>query len=224
MALHNVRDEDNYAHIHRVCGHMSEQSILWHHSHSKNAQFSDTDVAKFRPIRKAYAYGELRQTVTDQHRVHRPMPTTPGQCFSIDAFTCKHVSIRGYKYCDLMRDNASQMIYCNFTKNRTADEVVRSLTDTWKLNPGWNICDLTKPDVVNSRYIRLGPEKSYQFDTVLSFVCAMGYKIERTPPRDKHAGGIAERMVGVVTAKTNTVMLEYGAPPSFWCRAMFKTT
>ena len=119
MALHNVRDKDNYAHIHRVCGHMSKQFILWHRSHSKNAQFSDTDVAKVKPICKACAYRELRQTATDQHRVHRPMPTLPGQCFSIDAFTCKHVSIRGYKYCDLMRDNASQMIYCNFTKNRT---------------------------------------------------------------------------------------------------------
>ena len=59
------------------------------------------------------------------------------------------VSIRGYKYCDLMRDNASQMIYCNFTKNRTADEILRSLTDTWKLNPGWIIYDPSKPDVVN---------------------------------------------------------------------------
>ena len=56
---------------------------------------------------------------------------------------------------------------------------------------------------MNSKYIRMDPEKS-QSDTVLSFVCAMGYKIERTPPRDKHAEGIAERMVGVVTAKTNT--------------------
>ena len=115
------------------------------------------------------------------------MPTIPGQCFSIDAFTCKHVSIRGYKYCNLMRDNASQMIYCNFTKNRTADEIVRSLNDTWKLNPGWNIYDPSKPDVVNSRYIRMDPEKSYQSDTILSFVCVMGYKIQRTPPRDKHA-------------------------------------
>ena len=201
---------------------MSKQSIPWHRSHSKNAQFSDTDVAKVRPICKACAYGELRQTATDQHRVHRPMPTIPGQCFSIDAFTCKHVSIRGYKYCDLMRDNASQMIYCNSTKNRTADEIVRSLTDTWKLNPGWNIYDPSKPDVVNSRYIRMDPEISYQSDTVLSFVCAMGYKIERTPPRDKHAGGIAERMVGIVTAKTNTAM--NGAPPSFWCWATFKAT
>ena len=182
---------------------MSKQSILWHRSNSKNAQFSDTDVSKVRPICKACAYGVLRQTATDQHRVHRPMPTIPGQYFYIDAFTCKHVSIRGYKYCDLMRDKASQMIYCNFTKNRAAGEIVRSLTDTWKLNPGWNIYDPSKPDVMNSKYIRMDPEKS-QSDTVLSFVCAMGYKIERTPPRDKHAEGIAERMVGVVTAKTNT--------------------
>ena len=80
MALHNVRDKDNNAHIHRVCGHMCKRSILWHRSHSKNAQFSDTDFAKV--IRKACAYRELRQTATDQHRVHRPMPTIPGQCRS----------------------------------------------------------------------------------------------------------------------------------------------
>ena len=70
----------------------------------------------------------------------------------------------------------------------------------------------------------MDPEKSYQSDTVPFFICAMGYKIERTPPRDKYAGGIAECMVGVVTAKTNTAMLEYGAPPSFRYWAMFKAT
>ena len=31
-------------------------------------------------------------------------------------------------------------------------------------------------------------------------------------------------MVGIVTAKINNAMLENGAPPSFWCWAMFKTT
>ena len=75
-------------------------------------------------------YAKLVHTGTDQHRVHRPMATIPGQCFSIGAFTCKHVSIRGYKYCDLMRDNASQMIYCDFIKNRTAGEIYCFLTDT----------------------------------------------------------------------------------------------
>ena len=47
----------------------------------------------------------------------------------------------------------------------------------------------------------------------------MGYKIERTP-----RGGIAERMVGVETAKTNSATIEYRNPQSFWCWAMFKAT
>ena len=35
-----------------------------------------------------------------------------------------HISYRGYKYCDVMRDGASQMIYCNFTKSRGAEDIV----------------------------------------------------------------------------------------------------
>ena len=98
MALHNVRDPDNFAHTHRVCGHMSNSAILWHRSHSKNANFSDADAAKVRPICKACAYGEQRQTRTDSNRVHRPLPTVPGQSFSIDAYSCTHRSIRGFDY------------------------------------------------------------------------------------------------------------------------------
>ena len=51
-----------------------------------------------------------------------------------------------------------------------------------------------------------------------------GYKIEFTAPRDKHAGGIAERMVGLVTSKTNSAMLDNGVPPAYWNWAMFKAT
>ena len=57
MALHNVSDPDNFAHIHRVCGHISNSAILWHRSHSKNANFSDADAAKVRQSCKACAYG-----------------------------------------------------------------------------------------------------------------------------------------------------------------------
>ena len=102
MALHNVRDPDNFAHIHRVCNHMSNSAILWHRSHSKNANSSDADAAKVQPICKACAYGEQRQTGTDSNRVHRPLPAVPGQSFSIDASSCTHRSIRGFKYCDLI--------------------------------------------------------------------------------------------------------------------------
>ena len=84
--------------------------------------------------------------------------------------------------------------------------------------------DHARPDPFNPRYIRMDPETGYRSDTMLRFMADHGYKIELIPPRDKHAGGIAERMVGIVTAKTNNAMLENGAPPSFWCWAMFKTT
>ena len=43
MALHSVREVDNFSHIHKVCGHMSEPYIKWHREHSKNAKFSDGD-------------------------------------------------------------------------------------------------------------------------------------------------------------------------------------
>ena len=126
MALHNVRKLVNsHTSTESVCGHMSNSAILWHRSHSKNANFSD---AKVRPICKDCAYGEQRQTGTDSNQVHRPLPTVPGQSFSIDTFSCTHRSIRGFKYCELMRDNASQMIYCNFTKSRAAEDMVKSFT------------------------------------------------------------------------------------------------
>ena len=50
-------------------------------------------------------------------------------------------------------------------------------------------------------------ETPYKSANVLSFLAERGYQIEFTPPRDKHAGGIAGRMVGIVTANTNTSMM-----------------
>ena len=126
IALHSVRVADNFTHIHKVCGHMSPSFIKWHREHSKNAHFTDADMTKVRPICKACVYGESRQTGTDQYRIHRPLPTRVGQCFYVDAFTCGHRSAYGYKYCDLMRDGASQMIYC-----RSSEEVIRAFTTLW---------------------------------------------------------------------------------------------
>ena len=50
-----------------------------------------------------------------------------------------------------------------------------------------------------------------------------GNKIEHTAPRDKHAGGVAERMVGLVTAKANSAMLAGNAPVSMWDHALTHT-
>ena len=203
---------------------MSKQAILWHRTHSKNASFTDSEANKIRPICEACVTGELRQGNTDHHRIHRPMPTIPGQCFAIDAFTASVLSVRGFRYCDLMRDLASQAIYCHFTKDRSAAEIIRSFKDTWALNPSWQYIGSLQQSGPNSRFLRMDSERCYQAKETLYFISSLGYKIESTPPRDKHAGGVAERTVGLVTSKTNTAMQFSKAPQSYWCWAMYKTT
>ena len=173
IALQNVRDLTTY----RIYGHMSNSAIPWHHSHFKNAYFLDADAAKVRSIRKACAYGKQRQTGTDSNQVHRLLPTVQEQSFSIDDFTCTHHSIRGYKYCDVMRDNAMQMIYCNFTKSSAAEEMARLFSLLQNLNSDWRVFDHAHPDPLNPRYIRMDPETGYRSDTMLRFMADHGYKI-----------------------------------------------
>ena len=203
---------------------MSDPYIKWHRENSKNAKFTDADAKKVRPLCKACVYGEDRQTSTDRHRIHRPLPTIAGQCFAVDAFACGHISYRGYKYCDVMRDGASQMIYCNFTKSRGAEDIVQAFMKLWDLNPPWKVFDHRQPDHKNPRFIRMDSETSYKSAEIRTYFSDIGYKIEHTPPRDKHAGGIAERTVGLLTGKTNTAMMENTAPKSMWCWAMFKAS
>ena len=216
MALASVRDTDNHAHMHRIFNHISPHQLLRHRDNSINAGFTNEEAKRVRPICRVCAHGSTKQTGTDHLRVHRPLSTRAGQGFVMDAFTCFHTSQRGHKYCDLMRDVASQMIYCNFTKSRSAKDIITALTKNWVHY------DRT-PDFLNPRFIRLDPESAYSSQQVLEFFGTRGYHIEHTPPRDKHAGGIAERMVGVVTAKTNTAMIAKNVPPMFWDWAMFKS-
>ena len=83
---------------------MSDPYIKWHRDNSKNAKFSDADAKKVRPLCKACAYGEDRQTSNPNPNPNpnRPLPTIEGQCFVVDAFACGHTSHRGFKYCDVM--------------------------------------------------------------------------------------------------------------------------
>ena len=202
---------------------MSKKHILWHRENSKNANFTEAEANLLRPICKSCVYGESRQTGTDHHRVHRPRPTLAGQCFAIDAFACSRPSARGINYCDLQMDLGSHAIYCNFTKSRSAPEIVDALSRTWNLNPTWLVYDSTIPGSSNARFIRMDPESAYKSETVLRFAAERGYKIEHTAPRDKHAGGVAERMVGLVTAKANSAMLAGNAPVSMWDHAFTHT-
>ena len=127
-------------------------------------------------------------------------------------------------YCDVMRDGASQMICCNFTKSQGAEDVVQAFTKLWNLNPSWKVFDHRQPDHKNLRFIQMDSETSYKSAEIRTYFSDIGYKIEHTLPRDKHAGGIAERTVGLLTGKTNTAIMENTAPKSMWCWAMSKAS
>ena len=143
---------------------------------------TDVEANLLRPLCKICIYGESRQTGTEPHRDHRPRPKLGGQCFSIDAFACAHTSARGYNHCDLQGDLGSQMIYCNFTRSRSAPEVVAALTRTWNLNPTWLIYDSTIPGSSNTRFIRMDPESAYKSEVVLRFAAERGYKSSTLHP------------------------------------------
>ena len=77
---------------------------------------------------------------------------------------------------------------------------------------------------MNPRFIRVDSETSYKSAEIRTYFSDIRCKIEHTPPRDKHAGGIAERTVGLLTGKTNTAMMENMVAKSMWCWAMFKAS
>ena len=126
MALYSVRERDMFSHIHRVCGHMSATYIKSHRENSNNAEFAD--AKKVRALCKACVYGEDRQISPKRHRIHRSLLTIEGQYFVVDAFACGHTSHRGFRHCNVMKDGASQVIFCDFTKRRGAEEMVNALT------------------------------------------------------------------------------------------------
>jgi hypothetical protein len=68
------------------------------------------------------------------------------------------------------------------------------------------------------RFIRLDAESNYRSEEFLAFTSSLGYNLERTPVRDKHANGVAERTVGLISVKTNVAMMSPNptVPQSYW--------
>lgn len=68
------------------------------------------------------------------------------------------------------------------------------------------------------RFFRVDPEGNFQSEDVATFLSVNGYRVEPTPARDKHAGGVAENSVGRIENATNTAMLAPEPPVSqlFW--------
>jgi hypothetical protein len=205
-----------YDHVHMVTGHPGEKGMQWHKENSLNSKFDEN--VKSRSVCKGCVYGSLASTPTDHFREHRPLPVIPGQCFSLDAYTHGVQSTRGNYYCDIYTDLATRRCYPVFTKDRSAHELCEKSKQLFMQNPQW----VTDSSAEVRRFIRLDAESNYRSIEFLTFASSIGYTLERTPVRDKHAGGIAERAVGVISAKTNIAMMAPvpHVPNSFWDYAM----
>lgn len=207
-----------YDHIHLVTNHPGERGMQWHRENSINGKYTDTDVNRNRGVCRGCVYGSLHQTPTDPYRDHRPIPLIPGQCFALDAYTHSVRSSRGHLYCDIFTDLATRRHYPVFTKDRTAHELCEKTRQLFIKHPEWKL----NASRSQTRFIRLDSESNYKSVEFLTFASSIGYVLEHTPVRDKHASGIAERAVGLISAKTNIAMLacDPPVPDSFWDYAM----
>ena len=60
-----------------------------------------------------------------------------------------------------------------------------------------------------NRKIKAVMEGGYQSAEFQKFCHMLGYKIELSPTRDKHAHGVAERSIENIVTKANTVMASF---------------
>ena len=227
----DAKPASKFEHVHDALGHPGTAGMQWHRKNTPGADFTDEDANMPRQLCTGCVLGGMRQGSTDHRRVHRPRPSLPGQQFSVDAFSCTTTSRNGHNYCDLFTDLSSGVRYPVFTKTRTAAELCEKTSILFDLHPEWSnsnknrtitVCTDDTSDPPDPRFIRVDAESNYRSTEFLHCTATYSYKLERTPPRDKHANGIAERSVGLVTLKTNVAMLTPSppVPPCFWDLAM----
>ena len=227
----DAKPASKFEHVHDALGHPGTAGMQWHRKNTPGADFTDEDANMPRQLCTGCVLGGMRQGSTDHRRVHRPRPSLPGQQFSVDAFSCTTTSRNGHNYCDLFTDLSSGVRYPVFTKTRTAAELCEKTSILFDLHPEWSnsnknrtitVCTDDPSDPPDPRFIRVDAESNYRSTEFLHCTAKYSYKLERTPPRDKHANGIAERSVGLVTLKTNVAMLTPSppVPPCFWDLAM----
>jgi transposase InsO family protein len=115
-------------------------------------------------------------------------------------------------------DLATRMVYPVFTKDRSAEELCAKSEIFFNAHPEWkNTGSGTEP-----RFIRHDPERNYMSNEFRAFAYKHDYMLEETPPRDKHANGVAERSVGLISLKANVAMLSPtpSVPLQYWDLAM----
>jgi hypothetical protein len=159
----------------------------------------------------------MRQTATDHRRTHRVPLGVAGSQFTLDAYSHGSASYRGFRYGDIFTDINTGASYAIMTKDRGAEELCLRSGALFDSHPEWRS---TGSDI--DRFIRVDPELSHQSIQFMQHASKYGYRVEATPPRDKHANGIAERAVGIISAKTNLQMLAPTprVPNKYWCLCM----
>ena len=159
----------------------------------------------------------MQQARTDHRRQHREPATVAGQQWSLDAYSHNTASYRRSKYCDLLTDLVTGQVFPLYTKDRSSEELCHQMTIFLVARPWWK-----DPPTPCDRFVRADSEKSYTSKEFIACLSAFGYRIERTPPRDKHANGVAERTVQTIQTKTNIAMLAPTppVPKQFWELAM----
>jgi hypothetical protein len=140
----------------------------------------------------------MPQTATDNRRTHRVPSGVAGSQFTLDAYSHGSASYRGFRYGDIFTDINTGASYAIMTKDRGAEELCLRSGALFDSRPEWRS---TGSDI--DRFIRVDPELSYQSIQFMQHASKYGYRVEATPPRDKHATGIADRAVGIISAKTN---------------------
>jgi hypothetical protein len=213
----SVKVPSIYDHVHRVLGHTEEEGMQWHREHTTGATYTKLDAARPRPLCRACVEGTMRQTDTNHHRKHRVPSGVTGSQLTLDTYSYGSASCRGFKFGDLFRDINTREVSPLMTKDRGAEELCLRASILFDSHPDWSS---TGSNV--DRFIRVDPELSYRSTLFMQCASEYGYRIEPTPPRDKHANGIAERTVGIISAKTNLHMLAPSprVPNKYWCLRM----
>jgi hypothetical protein len=216
--MSNSKSVSKYDEVHLALGHPGKFGMKWHNKNTLNANYTAEDAERERPVCEGCVFGGMKQHSTDHLREHRQNPTRPGQIFVMDAYTHKYKSFRGMFFADIFRDLATQMIYTIYTKNRSAPELIEQMTKELDKHPEWAV----NLDITQRRFFRVDEEANYRSQEFASFLAERFYTIEKTPSRDKHAGGIAERTVGVLSEKTNVAMISSipPVPQKYWELAM----
>ena len=178
------------------------------------ANYTDKDAAAPRAICQGCALGSAHQYPSNQHYVMSDTPHDPGQQFVVDAFTHHSVGHSGYVYAPLPTDLASRQVYPVFTKSKLVTELTSNMSELFYAHPDW------KPNgSIIDRKIKVEREAGYQSAEFREFCHTLGYRIESSPTRDKHAHGVAERSVGNIVTKANIAMLgniTHPCPQTFW--------